>query len=908
MLRCSPGLVRASLEARTAAAHSVLLDRPSRLAPLAPQDDVVKCDSPAASGERWSKRLASAHLAAALGIVGTATPALAHGFGQRYDLPLPLPLFLFGAAAVVALSFAVFSLFGFARRAGSLAPRAELTLTPPRRLAAVIVLLLRLLGVGVFVLTVLAGLIGDPNPYRNIAPTMVWIVWWVGLIYVSAFIGDVWTLLNPWRTLFDAADRLYRYAFGRALSWRLQYPHWLGAWPACVLLLAFAWIELIDPNAAVPAHLARLAIAYSLITFAGMLVFGRDAWLAHGEVFSVVFSLFARFAPTEIRAEPCRLALRPFGAGILDAPAVAPSTMAFVLLLLSTVLFDGLGATAAWSELEGALRPRLGQASMLIKTAGLVALWLVFLAAYLAVCTAMSVLARRSAAEIAQSFVLTLIPIAIGYHVAHYLVFLLIQGQYIIPLASDPFGWGWNLFGTAAYRVDIAAVGARFAWYAALAAIVLGHVMAIYLAHRRAIETLEVHAAWSQVPLTALMVLYTFTGLSIIADPIVERAAPATPSVATEALAVPAEAVLPLAGDGRLQKVAPGTLATAKLTYRVLGSAFHDATKTTVADLVYAYVFAYRWGARGADDARYDPTVDAATAPLRRTLVGLQIGATDATSRTFRVGDVSFVRELLTVDVYTTVASEDSEQDAAVAPPWSTLPWHLIVLMEEAVARGWAAFSQSEAVRRGVPWLDLVRADDLKGKLAALVAAFARDGYRPEVLRDLVGADEARKRWAALAAFGKTHGHFLVTNGPYRLKQWSADGVTLEAFRDLSYPLGVGSYDAYASPRRGFVTGAQSSGGRLTITGDIEVVEKFQRSYRLVRTPMRALAPEVLRRAAPECRYQVIDERGRVVLAGTARLDAAPEFVLDFNRKLQNGKYTIYAFIALAGNAITPDI
>jgi hypothetical protein len=311
---------------------------------------------------------------------------------------------------------------------------------------------------------------------------------------------------------------------------------------------------------------------------------------------------------------------------------------------------------------------------------------------------------------------------------------------------------------------------------------------------------------------------------------------------------------------------------------------------------------------RGADAARYDPMVDAATASLRRTLVGLQIGGTDATSRTFRVGDVSFVRELLTVDVYTTVASEDPEQDAAAAPPWSTLPWHLVVLMEEAVGRGWAAFSQAEAARRGVPWLDLVRSDDIKPKLAALVASFERDAYRPDALRALVSAEEARRRWAALAAFARAHGHFLVTNGPYRLKQWSADGVTLEAFRDLSYPLGVGSYDAYAIPRRGFVTDVQWGGGRLTISGDIEVVEKFQRSYRLRRTPMRSLAPEVLRRAAPECRYVVLDAAHRAVLAGTARLGDGPDFQLDFNDKLYNGKYTIYAFIALSGNAITPEI
>ena len=94
---------------------------------------------------------------------------------------------------------------------------------------------------------------------------------------------------------------------------------------------------------------------------------------------------------------------------------------------------------------------------------------------------------RPSALEVARSFALTLVPIAIGYHVAHYLVFLLVQGQYIIPLLSDPFGRGWNLFGTAGYRVDIALAGARFAWYTAVGAIVTGHVLAVYLAHVRAI-------------------------------------------------------------------------------------------------------------------------------------------------------------------------------------------------------------------------------------------------------------------------------------------------------------------------------------------------------------------------------------------------------------------------------------
>ena len=74
---------------------------------------------------------------------------------------------------------------------------------------------------------------------------------------------------------------------------------------------------------------------------------------------------------------------------------------------------------------------------------------------------------------------------------------------------------------------------------------------------------------------------------------------------------------------------------------------------------------------------------------------------------------------------------EDPEQDAVFAPPWSTLPWHLMVLMEEAVGRGWAAFSQAEAARRGVEWLDLVRSEEIKTRLAALVDQFEREGFSP---------------------------------------------------------------------------------------------------------------------------------------------------------------------------------
>jgi hypothetical protein len=862
--------------------------------------------------------------AALVGFCVLAVPAGAHGFGQRYDLPLPLSFYLLGTAAAVILSFVVVGLFARHTPGARGYPRIDLLAHPLGRWLAhpVFLALLKLVAAGVFILTVTAGFCGNQDPYRNIAPTLVWIIWWVGLATFSAFVGDLWAVVNPWRSLFDGADRLYRVLTGRTgLALGLPYPEALGVWPAVGLLLAVSWTELVFPSPAVPANIAWLAFAYSLLTWSGMAVFGSETWIKHGEVFAIFFGLFARFAPTEPRIHKQSgahgLALRPFGAGLLANVPASPSMVAFVLLVLSSVLYDGLLTTPEWAEAEQQLiklMPGLGEpGSVVVRTIGLVAFWAVFLAAYLAVSAIMSVAARcRSPRDMAQSFALTLVPIAIAYHLAHYLAYLLTQGQYVVPLASDPFGYGWNLLGTAGYRVDIAIVGARFAWYTAVTSIVVGHIAAVYLADVKAHQVLGSRPAAlrSQVPLTALMVVYTFLSLSILSEPLVERRAPAQPTAAAapEVLTIPEDALLPEPGTGRLQPVGPGRSARSKLTYRVLGSAFHDGTRTTFADLLYAYMFAYRWAVRGDVEAQFDPAVAAATAPLRQRLAAVRVSGVDTASKSFRIGDVNFIRELFAIDVYADMPPEDPEQDAVFAPPWSTLPWHLMVLMEEAVGRGWAAFSQAEAARRGVEWLDLVRSDEIKTRLAALVDQFERKAFRPEILQALVSADDARKRWAALSAFYRSHGHFLVTNGPYQLKSWSGESASLEVFRDLSYPLGVGSYDTYAIPRRGYVANVERQDGGLRLSADIEIVMKFMRDYQIVRQPMRLVDATVRKRAAPECRYVVMDASGRIAHVGVSLPREDLTFVVELDDRLPAGQYTVMAEILVNGNATNSEI
>ena len=148
----------------------------------------------------------------------------------------------------------------------------------------------------------------------------------------------------------------------------------------------------------------------------------------------------------------------------------------------------------------------------------------------------------------------------------------------------------------------------------------------------------------------------------------------------------------------------------------------------------------------------------------------------------------------------------------------------------------------------------------------------------------------------------------MVANGPYRLKHWSHDTVVLEAFRDLSYPLGVGSYDAYAVPRRGFITAIERAAERITVTGDIELIQKRMRSYDLVRTPLKSVAADALKRAAPQCRYVVTDSAGRVVLAGVTPLGADASFHIDLAARLAAGSYTLAAQIVVNDNAMNAEI
>ena len=422
---------------------------------------------------------------------------------------------------------------------------------------------LRVLAVVVFVLTIAAGLLGNQEPTRNLAPTMIWIIWWVGVAFLCALVGDLWKLLNPLRSIYLGGDWLSRRLRGRALSLGVRYPRWLGAWPAVLLMFGFAWGEHLWVGASAPNGLALAMLGYSVFTLAAMSIFGGDVWLENGECFSVAFAVLARFAPFELRqpvtrdqcpnphcgrrreacvnglscghlsAAPERsLNVRLFGVGLLNDRPASASLVVFVLLLLSSVTFDGFVDTPLWQDFVARTIPNAeSRTELAFMTATLLAFPTAFVILFAFCGAVMSVIARMTVepsvtatgpTRMTAQFVMTLVPIAVAYHLAHYLTLLLTGGQLIVPLASDPFGWGWNLFGTADYRTVLGVIEVKTVWKLMVITIVAGHVLSVYLAHLVALDVCKSKraAVRTEIPLLILMVLYTMVSLWILAQPV----------------------------------------------------------------------------------------------------------------------------------------------------------------------------------------------------------------------------------------------------------------------------------------------------------------------------------------------------------------------------------------------------
>lgn len=481
---------------------------------------------------------------AALVIIASPSGAAAHAIGGTYQLPVPLWLYLAAAAVAVAASFVVTAVLE-RRPAAVEAPRRPI----PAPVASAARWTLRVVGLVWWYGAIAAGfLVGDISPLPAV---LLWIFIWVGLPIVAVLLGNPWPSLSPFRTTFAALEWAGRRIGLSGLDAAVPYPSWLARWPAVALLFVALWSELVHPERAVAATVAGLMLRYTLLTLAGMVLFGQVAWLRNAELFEVLFGWFGRIGPIGRKAEvpelcatcadgcrfescvdcpECAVAaddrerrpfVRPWTVGLANVRGAGWSDATFIVLALAGVTYDGMRETRFGADIVGALLPPVrsifgdtGTTFLLVDTLGLALVIAAFLAAFSLVTGVTHALATepRTFAATVGAYAPTLLPIAAGYVIAHYLT-LVLQGLVWLPsLLADPLM-------SLAPSMDWIPTG--FVWYLSVGAIVLGHVVAIVLAHRIALRDSRDRPTRAGLPMVALMIGYTVLSLWIIAQPLV---------------------------------------------------------------------------------------------------------------------------------------------------------------------------------------------------------------------------------------------------------------------------------------------------------------------------------------------------------------------------------------------------
>jgi len=450
---------------------------------------------------------------------------IGHGISVRSDLPIPEWLFGWAAAMVLVVSFVALAV---------LWPEPRLQKPTWRPLPGGIgrVLASRPVEivcgtVGVFLLGLIiyAGLEGTQSTTANLAPIFIYVIFWLGLVPLSVLFGDVFRAFNPWRAIGRAVAWLARTVSRGELPAPLEYPGWLGRWPAAAGIFCFATMELVASNGDKPETLAIAALVYSALTFIAMALYGVERWMDRGEAFSVYFNLFSRLSPIETRDREVGLRKPLSGLPRLEP---LPGTVALVSVMIGSVSFDGFTGKRPWNSIspdiaqffrDRGLSPE--HALELTFLLGLIG-GVLFVAGFywLGVLGARSVGGGFSARRLAHEFAHTLVPIALAYVAAHYFTLLLFQGQAIAYLASDPLGKGSDIFGTADSQIDYSLIGADATWYWQVGFVVAGHVAALMLAHDRALALYDDGklAVRSQYWMLAVMVGFTSLALWLLSS------------------------------------------------------------------------------------------------------------------------------------------------------------------------------------------------------------------------------------------------------------------------------------------------------------------------------------------------------------------------------------------------------
>jgi hypothetical protein len=436
---------------------------------------------------------------------------LAHGLGARADLPVPVWMAQYAAALVLIVTFFMLARFWESPRLQEPYRGRPLPMGLQRLIdAPAFRLALRLIGLAALLVAIVVAAFGTDSSATNPAPTWLYVWFWVGIVPLSLLFGPVLRAFNPLRLITQGIAMV---SGRRDPDDFRTLPAWVGYWPAAAGLLVFTWLELVFRNPAHPQNVLTFILLYCFVQLAAAAVYG-ERWYAHGDAFEVYSTLIGRLSPFGRRPTDGRLVLRNPLAGLASVP-VEPGIVAVICVLLGSTAFDGLSRTQSWQRLSS---QTAGLTYLLLGTAGLLGMVGLVSAAYLAA-TRQNPWARRGQkVAVERRFVHSLLPIAVGYTVAHYFSLVVFQGQAGYLLASDPLGRGWDLFGTAGQQINYRAVATATIAIVQVVAILTGHVLGVFIAHDRAIAdyTRSHHRLRAQYPLLVVMVTYTLGGIALL--------------------------------------------------------------------------------------------------------------------------------------------------------------------------------------------------------------------------------------------------------------------------------------------------------------------------------------------------------------------------------------------------------
>jgi len=447
-----------------------------------------------------------------------AEPALAHSAERGLVLLLPTRLYVVGGAASVLASFlllAVMPVDAFKRLANR-----KIRLFSCRESAGTFS---SLVSFAILCSLLHLGFNGATDPLANPLPLVFWTGFWVMFTVIQCLTGDLWRFLNPWQGPARLIRRLCRLPDSP-----VELPEGLGYLPAIILFSAFAWFELIDIAPEDPGRLAIFVLAFWLINFVAVLVFGEQEWFKRGEPFSIFFRLIGAIAPfcrgREGEDERAIYLCLP-GRTLTGLPALPVSGMIFVLTTLGTVSYDGLSRTYFWLKAIGVNPleyPGRSGVWMQNTTGMLVALTCLVLLFVACVFLGSRRLRPDSFRQLAGRLVYSIIPISLVFHCAHYLTQILVNSQYLVLALNDPMASGLGLLGLDHVHVTTSFLShldsVSIIWGVQTTVIVIGHVVGIAIAHSIALSEFPGRraATRSQYFLAGLMVAYTVFGLWLL--------------------------------------------------------------------------------------------------------------------------------------------------------------------------------------------------------------------------------------------------------------------------------------------------------------------------------------------------------------------------------------------------------